>query len=156
MWYFSRTELGLLTLLGFGLGSVQIYQLSGEDLGFSSSAPPGSTSAQLEPVQILSTVTSTLTRPTTKEGNPMSDKKEVTGKFRYEQDSKRYHRFKIEIGACSNRPLWVGGAEEKAAKTAVQLIFPLVLFIFPGIFVVLVGPAAITMINELFPLMSGK
>ncbi len=42
-------------------------------------------------------------------------------------------------------------AEEKAAKTAVKLIFPLVLFIFPGIFVVLVGPAAITMINELLP-----
>jgi tight adherence protein C len=38
-------------------------------------------------------------------------------------------------------------AEEKAAKTAVQLIFPLVLFIFPGIFVVLVGPAAISIIN---------
>jgi tight adherence protein C len=38
-------------------------------------------------------------------------------------------------------------AEEKAAKTAVQLIFPLVLFIFPGIFVVLVGPAAIQIIN---------
>lgn len=34
-------------------------------------------------------------------------------------------------------------AEEKAAKTAVQLIFPLVLFIFPAIFIVLVGPAAI-------------
>jgi tight adherence protein C len=46
-------------------------------------------------------------------------------------------------------------AEEKAAKTAVQLIFPLVLFIFPGIFVVLVGPAAITMIREMFPMMSG-
>jgi tight adherence protein C len=38
-------------------------------------------------------------------------------------------------------------AEEKAAKTAVQLIFPLVLFIFPGIFVVLVGPAAINIMN---------
>ncbi len=42
-------------------------------------------------------------------------------------------------------------AEEKAAKTAVKLIFPLVLFIFPGIFVVLVGPAAITMVNEMLP-----
>jgi tight adherence protein C len=40
-------------------------------------------------------------------------------------------------------------AEEKAAKTAVQLIFPLVLFIFPGIFVVLVGPAAISIINTM-------
>ncbi|MCP4193047.1 MAG: type II secretion system F family protein [Planctomycetaceae bacterium] len=46
-------------------------------------------------------------------------------------------------------------AEEKAAKTAVQLIFPLVLFIFPGIFVVLVGPAAITMVREMFPAMNG-
>jgi tight adherence protein C len=40
-------------------------------------------------------------------------------------------------------------AEEKAAKTAVQLIFPLVLFIFPGIFVVLVGPAAISIMKTL-------
>jgi tight adherence protein C len=46
-------------------------------------------------------------------------------------------------------------AEEKAAKTAVKLIFPLVLFIFPAIFIVLVGPAAITMINEMFPAMQG-
>ena len=40
-------------------------------------------------------------------------------------------------------------AEEKAAKTAVQLLFPLVIFIFPGIFVVLVGPAAITIMQEM-------
>ena len=29
----------------------------------------------------------------------MSGEKEVTGKFKYEQDSKRYHRFKIETDA---------------------------------------------------------
>lgn len=45
-------------------------------------------------------------------------------------------------------------AEEKAAKTAVKLIFPLVLFIFPGIFVILVGPAAITMVRDMFPMMN--
>jgi tight adherence protein C len=46
-------------------------------------------------------------------------------------------------------------AEERAAKTAVKLIFPLVLFIFPGIFVVLIGPAAITIIREMLPVMGG-
>lgn len=34
-------------------------------------------------------------------------------------------------------------AEELAAKTTVKLIFPLVLFIFPSIFIVLLGPAVI-------------
>ena len=34
-------------------------------------------------------------------------------------------------------------AEERAAKTAVKIMIPLVLFIFPGVFVVLVGPAAL-------------
>jgi len=43
-------------------------------------------------------------------------------------------------------------AEERAAKTAVKIMIPLVLFIFPGVFVVLVGPAGIqiatTMMNK--------
>jgi tight adherence protein C len=34
-------------------------------------------------------------------------------------------------------------AEERAAKTAVKIMIPMVLFIFPGVFVVLVGPAGI-------------
>lgn len=40
-------------------------------------------------------------------------------------------------------------AEERAAKTAVQLIFPLVLFIFPAIFIVLVGPAGLQVYDVL-------
>ena len=40
-------------------------------------------------------------------------------------------------------------AEEAAAKTSVKLIFPLVLFIFPAIFVVLLGPALIQVFQML-------
>ena len=46
-------------------------------------------------------------------------------------------------------------AEEKAAKTAVQLIFPLVLFIFPAIFIVLVGPAALQIIDNYMSMGTG-
>ena len=35
-------------------------------------------------------------------------------------------------------------AEQTAAKTTVKIIFPLVLFIFPSIFIVLLGPVALT------------
>jgi len=38
-------------------------------------------------------------------------------------------------------------AEERAAKTAVKIMIPLILFIFPGVFVVLVGPAGIQIYN---------
>ena len=47
-------------------------------------------------------------------------------------------------------------AEEKASKCAVKLVFPLVLFIFPGVFVALVGPAAVQIVNNLLPSMGGK
>ncbi len=39
-------------------------------------------------------------------------------------------------------------AEEQAAKTAVKLVFPLVLFIFPAIFVVVLGPSMIVLLES--------
>ncbi|MGO8897455.1 MAG: type II secretion system F family protein [Isosphaeraceae bacterium] len=40
-------------------------------------------------------------------------------------------------------------AEERAAKTAVKIMIPMILFIFPGVFVILVGPAGIQIANTL-------
>jgi tight adherence protein C len=40
-------------------------------------------------------------------------------------------------------------AEEAAAKTTIKLVFPLVLFVFPALFVVILGPAVITMVRTL-------
>jgi tight adherence protein C len=46
-------------------------------------------------------------------------------------------------------------AEEAAAKSGVKLIFPLIIFIFPAILIVLAGPAAIRIITQLFPELGG-
>jgi tight adherence protein C len=43
-------------------------------------------------------------------------------------------------------------AEEAAAKTGVKMVFPLVLCIFPSIWVITIGPAAIKFVTVLFPM----
>jgi len=46
-------------------------------------------------------------------------------------------------------------AEEAAAKVPTKLLFPLVLFIFPSIIMVIMGPAAIRVVRTLLPLING-
>ncbi|NIA07216.1 MAG: type II secretion system F family protein [Actinobacteria bacterium] len=46
-------------------------------------------------------------------------------------------------------------AEERAAKTAVKLIIPLILFIFPALFVVLAGPAMMKLLETLTAVSGG-
>jgi tight adherence protein C len=47
-------------------------------------------------------------------------------------------------------------AEEKAAKAAVKIMIPLVLFILPVIFIVIIGPAAIRVATTMLPALGGK
>ncbi len=46
-------------------------------------------------------------------------------------------------------------AEEKAMKTPVKIMIPLVLFIFPSMFIVILGPADITMKEQMTKVLGG-
>lgn len=46
-------------------------------------------------------------------------------------------------------------AEELAAKLAIKMVIPMVLFIFPGVFIVILGPAFIVIIRDLLPNLAG-
>ena len=62
-------------------------------------------------------------------------------------------RFGTSIGdtlrayATSMREIRSSQAEESAERTAVAMLFPMVIFIFPVIMIVTVGPAGITLFN---------
>ena len=47
-------------------------------------------------------------------------------------------------------------AEEMAAKLAIKMVIPMVLFIFPGVFIVILGPAFIAIIRDLLPTLAGQ
>ncbi len=61
----------------------------------------------------------------------------------------------LRIHSDSMRTKRFQKAEEVAAKLPVKLIFPLILFILPSLFVVVLGPAAITIFRTLLPGLRG-
>ena len=46
-------------------------------------------------------------------------------------------------------------AEEQAAKVPTKMLFPLVVFIFPSIIMVIMGPAAIQIVRTIMPMLNG-
>jgi len=54
----------------------------------------------------------------------------------------------LRVHSDTLRTQRVQAVEEAAAKTTIKLIFPLVLFIFPSLFVVVLGPAMISIIES--------
>ena len=53
----------------------------------------------------------------------------------------------LRIHAETSRSKRRQAAEERAAKIGVKLVFPLVLFLFPALYVVILGPAVISFIR---------
>ena len=70
-------------------------------------------------------------------------------------------RFRTSIGqalrvhADSMRTTRRLKAEELAAKLPVKLLLPLIFFIFPSMFIVVIGPACIKMMRVFFPASNG-
>ena len=60
----------------------------------------------------------------------------------------------LRIHSDTLRTQRVQAVEEAAAKTTIKLIFPLVFFIFPSLFLVALGPAVISMMDS-FKLLNG-
>ena len=56
----------------------------------------------------------------------------------------------LRVHADTLRTQRVQMIEEMAAKTSVKLVFPLVFFIFPALFLVTLGPAAIVMVESVW------
>ena len=54
----------------------------------------------------------------------------------------------LRVHSDTLRSQRVQAVEEAAAKTTIKLLFPLVLFIFPSLFVVVLGPAVISIMES--------
>ena len=60
----------------------------------------------------------------------------------------------LRVQAATLRTQRVQKVQEQAAKTSVKLVFPLVLFIFPALFLVTLGPAALLMMDSFKQMLS--